>query len=690
MTHRQQSIRKLWVFGFVLTCAAWLPVVAAQEESCVDGRCTTTYSAAYFTRYTPTSALDMIRNVPGYRLDDGDENTRGFGGAAGNVLIDGERISAKNSKPSDLLRRIPASEVAQIVVLRGQLGGLDLANQSLVANVVRKEGGTSGTWNLRANQYLPDSSVLPGGNFNLAGVLGALRYNASLNGGRYKGFVDTDEQVNNLAGELTEVRDEVFEELGSFYGASFNGQGEIGATAVSINLALSHFEEDGGEVSLRLPVNGLPFALAEGGEDGQDKWEMGFDLERSLSSVWQGKVIALHRSSDYQDRSSLDRRESGAAFETLVRTRFDSESSESIGRLELDYSGFTGHLVEVSMEAANNRLESAFGFAQRQGDDLVEIDVPGANSVVEEDRFDLTISDSFRIGGVSLDFAFGGEWSQITQRGDFSESRSFFYVKPSLLVSYPIDEYKQLRSSIRREVGQLDFFDFVSSADLGDDELELGNPSLVPERTTTFDLTYEMRAGTISSFSTTLFHDWIDDVEDVLPLQGVLEVPGNIGRGTRYGARMELTLPLDALLMPSARLDVEGRWQRSEVDDPLSQRVRDLSGEREWRGSITVRQDLTQRGFSWWVKAFAFDDEPQFGLDELDQRGRRIDIDLEMELSVTDAMRLQFGIENLLRDGPDRTRQVFSGPRNVAPLAFVERREQSYAREFYVRLKGVL
>jgi len=42
---------------------------------------------------SPVSALDMVRNLPGFVLDDGVTAARGFGRAAGNVLIDGERMT---------------------------------------------------------------------------------------------------------------------------------------------------------------------------------------------------------------------------------------------------------------------------------------------------------------------------------------------------------------------------------------------------------------------------------------------------------------------------------------------------------------------------------------------------------------------------------------------------------------------
>ena len=46
-----------------------------------------TYASDFFSRYQPRTALDMVRQLPGFLLDDGD-NTRGFG--AGRIVASRE------------------------------------------------------------------------------------------------------------------------------------------------------------------------------------------------------------------------------------------------------------------------------------------------------------------------------------------------------------------------------------------------------------------------------------------------------------------------------------------------------------------------------------------------------------------------------------------------------------------------
>src|SRR5688572_32043796 len=77
------------------------------------------YEAAYFSQFAPRTALDMLRRVPGFTLRTLDPERRGFAGAVGNVLIDGEQPSAKSQLLEDILQRIPASQVVRVEVWRG-------------------------------------------------------------------------------------------------------------------------------------------------------------------------------------------------------------------------------------------------------------------------------------------------------------------------------------------------------------------------------------------------------------------------------------------------------------------------------------------------------------------------------------------------------------------------------------------
>ena len=96
------------------------------------------YPAAFFAAAQPNSAMDMIARIPGFSFDGGDE-VRGYGGAAGNVLIDGQRPASKSEGLEDSLRRIQASQVERVDIIRGGAPGIDMQGKTVIANVILRK-----------------------------------------------------------------------------------------------------------------------------------------------------------------------------------------------------------------------------------------------------------------------------------------------------------------------------------------------------------------------------------------------------------------------------------------------------------------------------------------------------------------------------------------------------------------------
>ncbi|MEM9387974.1 MAG: TonB-dependent receptor [Pseudomonadota bacterium] len=659
------------------------------EAVCESGACTVSYSPNFFARYAPVTALDMVENLPGFTLDDGGgADTRGFGGAAGNVLINSERVSAKSENPSSILGRIPAADVDRIDLIRGQVGGLDLQGQTVVADVIRKAGAASGAWTLGLSTLQPQRKALPFGEASYSSAVAGIDYTLAVDASRYQRIFERDEQLLDPADERLEFRDEIFEETGERGNVSLIATTKRGVAKYALNASFGFFDEAGGETSDRAPVAGESFRLFQGDEDREVAFEIGGDIERPFGQQVTAKLIGLYRQADFRETNSLVRGAVDAEGVTETETLFDSLDTEAIARVEVDFAGLEGHLFEASLEGALNSLDSEFALSQLEGDTLVPQDVPGANTQVDERRLDFSLADTFKLGAVSVNIMAAGEASTITQTGGFAEDRSFFFWKPSLTLTYSPKPKTQLRARVLRQVAQLDFFDFVSRADLGDVELSLGNPNLVPERTLTVDMTLEYRFGSFGVLSVTGFHDRIQDVQDVLPLEGILEVPGNIGSGRRSGMRGEATLSLDELGLANGRLDLEGSWQTSSVNDPLNGVSRALSGERPWTFFATLRQDLQKAKFAWQIVAFTLPDFPSFGLDEEEARGKRFDADAFIETRAVKGLRIRLQVEDLFRGGEARDRLVFAGPRNTAQLAFRELRNQSRGRTLTVQVSG--
>lgn len=75
------------------------------------------YTSSDFAAFSPQTALDIVKRTPGFVLAEGGSELRGYGGAGGNVLIDGVRPVSK-AGVVDALSRIAASQVARIELIR--------------------------------------------------------------------------------------------------------------------------------------------------------------------------------------------------------------------------------------------------------------------------------------------------------------------------------------------------------------------------------------------------------------------------------------------------------------------------------------------------------------------------------------------------------------------------------------------
>src|SRR5262245_5541434 len=164
----------------VLSSHAYAQEVAPQAETQV-------FEPAYFARYSPSNALDMIQQVPGFTLQEGDA-VRGFGGSAGNVLVNGERPSTKSSL-SGLLTRIQVASVIRIELVTGASATLDMRGQTKVVNVLVREDALAEPVSFDSTlRYTHDGRITPqvqlstrrslfGGALNLSGVVNTLNAN---------------------------------------------------------------------------------------------------------------------------------------------------------------------------------------------------------------------------------------------------------------------------------------------------------------------------------------------------------------------------------------------------------------------------------------------------------------------------------------------------------------------------------
>ena len=159
------------------------------------GAAVETYPRAFFDRFFPQNALDLLARVPGFTVQGG-ADLRGFSGGAGNVLIDGERPTIKAGGLGDFLRRIPADSVERIEISRGAQRPGETAGQGIVANVVRRPQPGELVRN-------SDGLIYPRGELSLTAPIGGWNTTTRINAFREQFvFTDFDRVSRNAAGAL--------------------------------------------------------------------------------------------------------------------------------------------------------------------------------------------------------------------------------------------------------------------------------------------------------------------------------------------------------------------------------------------------------------------------------------------------------------------------------------------------------
>jgi outer membrane receptor protein involved in Fe transport len=420
--------------------------------------------------------------------------------------------------------------------------------------------------------------------------------------------------------------------------------------------------------------------VLEDQRDDTDTLELGGDAEFAAATDLAVKTIFVFNDSDTTIGATLRQLDPSGSLQAVARSERRAEQEEILARTELDWSRWAGQGVEINVEIARNELGSRAALTRDTGQGPQRQPLPGGNTDVDELRWEIDAADTWQAGTFAIEAGLALENSTIAQSGDAEQERTFTFLKPRLLLTRATNRSSQLRFRVQREVAQLDFNDFASFTNFADNQLALGNPELKPDNTWVTELSWERRYGEIGVFNPTFFHHWIDDVLDVLPVGGVAEVPGNIGRGRRWGIESVLAFSLRRFGVPGARIDMRARWEDSEVTDPVTGQKRNLSDRIRRELKIDFRHNIEGTLWAWGGMVATSSDEPFFGLDEyvaVDDIAGTLDTDLFVETTRWFGIRWRLQAGNVFNRRFERDRLVWDGPREQLPLLFSESRSRT-------------
>ncbi|KQZ06511.1 TonB-dependent receptor [Caulobacter sp. Root1455] len=555
------------------------------------------FTPDFFASQRPNTALDMVERVPGFSPDDG-SGARGFEGAVGNILINNNRPASKNDQGTDVLERTPASQVDRIELIRGGAPGIDMQGFSVVVNVILKTAASHQSIVTLNNSLFDGGHDVWGGSYQFTAKNGERSWSVLLSDG-------TSTSDSNGPG-----RDIVRDAAGAVLSdLPFANDGYGGGDSIRLNYsapaaggkleATARYGIHDWQEWQEIGVTGGPDRAYSDYAEDTKSGELGLTYIRPLKPKWTLETRVIHQFESFENEATSSETEHGVV---APEARFTSEgdSSESILRALVRHERSAALTIEAGGEVAYNMLDTQQAFTLGGAAQTL----PSASVKVEELRGEAFVKGTWRVDPkLTLEGGLRLETSTIKQSGDASAEESFFYAKPRFQATWTPKANHQVRFRFERELGQLDFGDFVASSDFDDGNVHGGNVDLKPEQRWISELTYERRFWGEGIVSVGYRHDEIIDVIDRLPLDGGLSATGNIGNGTLDRLSLNIVVPTDKWGIKGGRFTFKNDWNETHVTDPTTGEDRPISGVRPTQANIGFQQDIvawkTQWGINW-------------------------------------------------------------------------------------------
>lgn len=652
------------------------------------GNGSTTYTPADFARFAPRTALDMLRQVPGFTIRDVSQD-RGLGQASGNVLINGQRISGKSNDPVTELGRIPAANVVRIEIV--DAATLDVAGLSgQVANVVVKATGLKGQFEYRPEFRARNTDpIFTRGAVSVSGETGPVAYTLGLRNDAGAGGADGPTTIFGPDGTAIDFRDEFFASFvdepkvsGSF---KYDGPGsQVG----NLNASFQLFRLDFLEVSERSGPGQIDRVRRLTNREREHNYEIGADYELALAGG-RLKLIALRTFEHSPVRSTAIT--AFADESPSIGSRFTQvgDETETVGRAEYRWKSGLGDW-QVSAEGAFNSLDNVSGlFVLNPEGTFDEIPLPGGTARVAEDRYEANLTYGRTLSPfLSVQASAGAEYSKLSQSGDFGKTRQFVRPKGFLSAAWKANPRLDVNAKVERRVGQLNFFDFLASVNLGGGSENEANPNLVPPQSWDAEVQAVQNLRDYGTTTLRLYGRLIEDIVDQIPIGETGEAPGNLDRATVLGIDWKSTFQFAPLGWEGARLDTRLQLQRTRLDDPLTGLSRPISGNLVRFAEFALRYDVPRSDWAFGTNGSHFKPAKNFRLGQLifSNEGP-VFAGVFVENKDVLGLTARASISNILDAQSVLDRIVYVG-RRTGPIAFVEERRRTIGPIFSLFLSG--
>ncbi len=685
------TIAGLAILSFSNVSAQETPETAAQRV----------FGPDYFTQFAPQNAFDMVRRVPGFQIRGGNNN-RGLGQGGANILLNGQPITGKGDDPFDQIGRISATNVQRIEIL--DASSLDIPGLTgQVVNVVASANEKiSGSWEWSGRWRKNHEPELTNANVKISGSRGNLAYSAELGNRAFRFGGEGPEIRRNADGSIYEERDFLGRFIRSGPEASVNltwtpsdeRTGNLNAQfgMANINRESRYFRTAIGDFVVDPPPgvnNGVDGR--EISRFGEDEWEGRIDGDYEFPFLsGRLKLIGFYnhehspivsRFFDYDINDNL-----------LEQTEFNrtEDEGEAIIKTEYSWSAGPGRDWQLSVEGAHNFLDFESEFIDR----LDATNNSGVSALsVSENRGEAFLTHTRKLSDLwTGQISIGAEYSELTT-GD--QTRTFTRPKGFVSATYVPNETTTLSAKFERQVGQLNFGDFLSTVSLDE---EIGDRStnfnLVPEQAWRGEVKLNKTFKGGHALDVEINARTVEDIVDQIPLDvDILDAGGNvigtdfttgignIGSGEQASIRFNGTLKGDDFGLSGMELRAGAGWGWSSVTDPITGETRQFSAQRLSDWGVDFRHDIPGTQLAWGFEFETFEDGSQFRpfeISRFDEYPGENEIFIEHKDLF--GLKVRFEIDSLVESGRRLDRRIFTTRRDLpgSVISRIENRERSY------------
>lgn len=577
---------------------------------------TVIYEQEFFSSYNVRTAKDMLERVPGMasiiggRVAGGDR--RGMRSDTDQVLINGKRSTGKETDVADYLDRIPWNQVLRIEVISGNVKEIDASTGGRVVNVVlraEEKGKGSGAYSVGTVFYLFGEDY-PSGIASYNYQRGSLGITIGLETLARPTLQNVYDDIRNPAGtqiaRLYEVRDRDHQVYNARTRITYAFPSGTSLQVSGYGLTSPYGDVDTSEYFQITPAGEQRLTALRDLLDGHEyKAEISTDLTVPLSANSKFLAFGIYTNARVKTDSDVFSFAAGPSPATdrpISADTRDEHTTQKIVRGTYQTNLTDKHQLEFGIEGAITQLDKDLDFFSIVNGARVNRPVFNSDNVITEDRAEVFATYTWKpVPAVEVEPGLAAEFSRLKQEGpdirNVDARRSLKYVKPSVNAWYQVTPATRLFGSVVRDVGQLKFEDFAATYLRDDDEVVAGNPNLVPEKAWVFEIGTEHRLpenrGLIELRA---FYKRVSDVNDEIQLGPAISGPGNIGRGTVYGAELQWSFKLAAMNLWDAVLSGSVLGQDSSVHDAFTGRARRFGLQRKYEMKVSYQQDFKSWG----------------------------------------------------------------------------------------------